>query len=145
ELYNTTNELINIGGWYLSDSGNTPRKYQIPPGTTLPPDSAIVFTESHFNPTPQNPATNHFALDGSEGDDVWLTVVDSTGRITTFVDEIHFGGTLDGHSLGRVPNGTGRLVPLGRTSLGCENTGVSAMGVVISEIQYQPGPPSPAA
>src|SRR5690606_9644702 len=33
ELYNTTDEAIDISGWYLSDSGGTPLKFPIPEDT----------------------------------------------------------------------------------------------------------------
>ena len=37
ELWNTTNQPIDIGGWYLSDSAATLLKYDIPVGTILGP------------------------------------------------------------------------------------------------------------
>ncbi len=33
ELFNTTNRAIDLGGWFLSDSGSTPLKFEIPVGT----------------------------------------------------------------------------------------------------------------
>ena len=35
ELANTTNEDIDVGGWFLSDDGDTLDKYQIPADTTF--------------------------------------------------------------------------------------------------------------
>ena len=35
ELYNTTSNTINLGGWYLSDSSVNPTKFRIPAGTSL--------------------------------------------------------------------------------------------------------------
>lgn len=35
ELYNTTSSSINIGGYYLTDNKDEPRKWKIPTGTTI--------------------------------------------------------------------------------------------------------------
>ncbi len=45
ELHNTTNQSVDIGGWFLSDSGNNLAKYEIASGTTIGPNGYIVFYE----------------------------------------------------------------------------------------------------
>ena len=70
ELHNTTSANIDIGGWYLSDSGNSLLKFEIPTPTILPPGGYVVFDESDFNSHP----ANGFALSGQNGDDVWLVI-----------------------------------------------------------------------
>ena len=35
ELYNISDQSINIGGYFLSDDPNTPQKWMIPDGTTI--------------------------------------------------------------------------------------------------------------
>ena len=45
ELYNTTSNPINLGGWYLSDSSVNPAKFRIPAGTTIAPNGYLVFNE----------------------------------------------------------------------------------------------------
>ena len=121
ELYNTTDGEIPIGGWYLSDSSNF-FKYQIPAGTTIPAGQYVVFDESHFNPTPQNPAANHFGLNGDEGDDLYLVIGDPASGVTTFVDEAHFRASANGESWARIPNGTGRLTPAESLTFGAANS-----------------------
>ncbi len=145
ELFNTTDQAIDMSGWYLSDSGRNPLKYEIPAGTILAPREYITFDESDFNPTPENPAGHHFGLSGTEGDDVWLIIPDGRGAIGQFVDDVHFDAARDAESLGRLPNGMGRLVPQGRNTLGCGNLHAHVGPLVITEVNFNPGEPSAAA
>lgn len=140
ELHNPTGVAIDIGGWYLSDSGDALQKFQVPHGTILAAGGYVVFDESDFNPTPGNPGANDFALNGTEGDQVWLTT--PTGL---FADQVEFGPTLSGESLGRLPGGTDRLAPQSRRSLGAANRAHRSGPLVISEVQYNPGTPNAAA
>ena len=144
ELYNTTPIGIDIGGWYLSDSDNNLTKFQIPDGTVIEGQSTIVFSEIQFNPTPQNPGPNHFAL-GSNGDQIWLTSVDSDGQIDRFIDMVDFGDTHTSRTLGRFPDGEGRLVPMSTKTLDASNSPPLVSPIVVTEIQYNPGDPSNAA
>jgi len=146
ELHNPTGNTVNISGWYLSDSGSNPLKFQIPGGTVLAPGAYIVFDEEDFNPTPSNPGPADFALNSSEGDDVYLVIptAGNTG-VMTFVDHISFGATFNGNSLGRFPDGSGRPTLLQSLTLGAENADPLFGPVIISEVNYNPGPPSAAA
>ena len=72
-----------------------------------------------------------------------LVIPDGAGGVATFVDDVHFGATDPGESIGRVGNRT--AVPLARTSLGCENSHPRVGPLVITEVQYNPGEPSAAA
>ncbi len=143
ELHNTTNEMITIGGWYLSDAGSNLLKYQIPAGTELAAGEYIVFDESHFNPNPDNPGPNDFALNGAHGDDVWLVTSDGNSNVASFVDDVHFQAALVGESFGL--DGNGRLVPMSETTLGAENSAPRVGPLVISEVNYNPGFPTAAA
>ena len=144
ELLNTTDAAIDISGWYLSDAGGNLLKYAIPGGTVLGAGEAIVFDESHFNPTPVMPSENDFAL-SSAGDDVYVVISDGMGRVQSFVDDVHFDAAFNGQAFGRVPNGQGRLAPLGRPSLGCTNGDHQVSDLIVSEVNYNPGDPSEAA
>ena len=144
ELLNVTDAEISIGGWYLSDAGGDLLKYQIPAGTLLAAGEAMVFDESHFNPTPLTPGARDFALSGS-GDDVYVVIDDGLGNVRTIVDDVHFGSTRDDQSLGRIPDGLGRLAPLQRSTLGCTNVGHQIADLIISEVNYNPGEPTAAA
>lgn len=145
ELFNTTKAAIDIGGWYLSDSGNTPLKYRIPAGTMLAASGYLVFDEKHFNPNPASPGANDFALDSTNGDQVYLTIGDGSGGVAEFVDQVELAASIAGESLGRTPNGTGRLAPQTRATMGLANSEPRVGPVVISEVNYHPGDPSSAA
>lgn len=136
ELYNTTGAPINISGWFLSDTNNDLFKYEIPAGTIVPANGYVVFRAAQFN-APNDP--EGFAL-GATGDNVYLTRgVKTTGVITEFIDDVHFGPTLNVETLGRSPNGFGRLAPLStNTTIGAANSAPKVGPVVISEISYNP-------
>ncbi|MCA9266137.1 MAG: lamin tail domain-containing protein, partial [Planctomycetales bacterium] len=145
ELLNTSDVAVDVSGWYLSDAVSSLFKFEIPDGTVIPAGGYVVFDETDFNPTPGTPGPNDFALSGAHGDDVWLVIPSSSGGVGSFVDEVHFQATQNGETLGRTPDGTGRLLPLVQSTLGCEN-GLPRVGpVIISEIQYHPDQPSAAA
>ena len=143
ELVNLSGEPIDISGWYLSDSAGQYTKFQVPVNTILPVDGYIVFDESDFNADPENP--NSFALSGTNGDDVWVTIAGENGEVTSFVDDVQFRASLAGESFGRVPNGVGLLTPLTDLSLGAVNGDPRVGPVVISEINYNPSEPSAEA
>ncbi len=142
ELLNVTGSPIDVSGWYLSDSANNLQKYRIAPGTILAPGQYLVLDESHFNADPDDDRS--FALSGTGGDDLWLTILDSLGQVTAFVDDVQFGPALSGESFGRVPNGGGRLTPMAELTLGADNETPRVGPVVISEVQYNPDEPTAA-
>ena len=64
-------------------------------------------------------------------------------KVTKFVDEVHFGATPNGESIGRWPNGAGELVPMSEAYFGRRKRDLPRVGpIVISELHYAPGPPS---
>jgi hypothetical protein len=147
ELFNPTSQAIDVGLWFLSDSVSSPFKFRIPAGTIIPAGGYLVYDESDFNPNPASPGANDFAL-SSNGDNVLLSrAVLVAGSVTMFVeDSVSFGATFNGDSLGRSPNGTGRLTRLAANSFGSANASDAKVGpLVISEVNYHPADPSSAA
>ena len=137
ELFNTTGGSLDLSHWVLSDSGNDYRQYTIPTATNLAAGGFLVFDESDFNSGgPQNPVP--FALSSSAGETVYLLEADSAGNLLRFVDEVAFGPTANGVSLGRVPDGQGDLVRLCALTLGAPNSPYCYGPVIINEIQYNP-------
>ena len=127
ELLNRSNQAVDLTGWYLSDSFENPFAFAIPNGTVLQPGEYRVYEEDDFE----------FGL-SAVGDSVWLVQRDNLGGIAAFGDDVHFGATETGVSLGRLPNGTGRLTALGPGGLNGPNTSHRVGQVVINEIQYNP-------
>ena len=142
ELFNTTAQAIDISGWFLSDSGESPFKFRVPDGTVIAAGGYVSFDESDFNPTPLNPGPNDFAL-SSTGDQVYLTRDD--GGQPVFEDVVDFGATFNGESLGRLPSSAGRLGRLAEPSLGAENGAPAVSDVVLSEFSYHPSEPASEA
>jgi hypothetical protein len=145
ELRNVTSSAIDISGWYLSDTAQDLRKYQIPAGTVLGPGAYVVFDERQFNPTPESPAAHHFGLDGTRGDDVWLVQLNPLGQVHLFSDDVHFGAMLPGQTWGVTEESLVRLTPLSRNTLGCRNSAAAVSDSVVLEIMYEPAAPTASA
>ena len=145
ELYNSTDAAMDISGWYLSDAAGDLLKYKIPDGTIISAGNYHVFDESDFNPTPQTPGPNDFALSGTRGDDVWLTIPDGNGGVTAFVDDVHFGSSANGESWGRTNGHGNRLSPMKSLTFGAQNSVARVGPLVIIEIHYHPVTPSSGA
>ena len=140
ELFNPTTSAINVGGLFLSDDSGALLQYQIPLGTVISAGGYLVFDETNFNSAPLT--GGNFAL-SSLGEAVFLSRV--SGGIVSLEDSVEFGATFSGESLGRLPDGSGRLTRLASTSFGSANGEAQVGPLVISEINYHPGDPSAAA
>ena len=117
ELYNSSANVADIGGWFLSNSGVDRRKYQLPPGTLLPPGGYLVIYENQFN----NGTTNAFTLNSAHGDQIWLSAA-SSGLETGDRATVQFGAASNGVSFGRVLTTTGvDFVPLIQRTFGVDN------------------------
>ncbi|MCH8922493.1 MAG: CotH kinase family protein, partial [Planctomycetes bacterium] len=100
ELLNTTDEPIDISGWYLSDEGDNLRKYRFPDGTIIAPGQFRVINQFGAGGFGENAVdvtidpnggsnANPGAFGLSElGDTVRLTAVDPV-RIRENIDAAH--------------------------------------------------------
>jgi len=136
ELYNTSTNAIDIGGWWLTDSSSQPQKFAIPSGLVLQPGDYAVFNENDFNPNPLHPAPNDFSLNGAHGDEVWLFESDASGNPIRIADTVSFPAAPNGESFGRWPNAIGKLYPMTSLTLGTANAGPRVGPVILSEIMY---------
>ena len=135
EIYNTTGGPIEITGWYLSDTRDNYTRFEIPGTTTIAGNGFLVFDEADFN---SSGTPDDFALSGSRGDDVYLLEANAAGLPTRFVDHVEFGASFNGVTLGRWPDGSGRLVPMTANTLDAPNSGPVIGNIIISEIMYHP-------
>ncbi len=139
ELLNPGIAEADISGWYLSDNRTEPKKFRLPPGTTIPAGGFRVFTEADFNPQPG--LDSGFNL-SSHGEEVFLFSADPTGVLTGYADGFAFGAAANGVTFGRFTNSIGQIQfpPQIQPTLGAANAGPKIGPVVINEIHYQPPP-----
>ncbi len=119
ELYNTSDQAIDLSGWFLSDKEDDNQKWAFSSGTSIAPNSFLtVFcsgrdglfgTEHHAS----------FKLTQTEGNDV-LVISDSAG---TIVDLVTLNLTLVEHSNCRSTDGSGEWMVCTAPSFGLSNNG----------------------
>ena len=142
ELHNTTDEPINIGGWFLSDSDaddTSLKKYQIAAGITVPNQGYVVFYENvHFG-NPADPGTREIFALSENGDEVVLSSADGE-TLTGYREVEDFGPSETGIALGRYVKSTGAVnfVAMSSNTPGSANAYPRVGPVVISEINYHP-------
>jgi hypothetical protein len=142
ELYNTTGQTLNIGGWFLSDSNaDDPNimKYEIPVGTSIDPYDYIVFYEdsSFGNPVAEGVHTVFGLSEG--GDSVYLRS-GSGGVISGYEESESFGASASNVALGRhiksVLDGGVNFVAMSVNTPDGANAYPMVGPVVITEIMY---------
>ncbi|HPO70615.1 MAG TPA: lamin tail domain-containing protein [Anaerohalosphaeraceae bacterium] len=144
ELYNTTNQAIDISGWFLSDSFSSQtnrKKYRIPDGTILTPANPYyVLEETAFNNISDAGCRIPFAL--SEGGDTLYLQSANGEELTGYFTKEEFGATASGVTLGRFQKSTGtwNFVPMSVPTKGADNAYPLVGPVIITEIMYNPGP-----
>ena len=144
ELYNPTGGAVDIGGWYLTDDPNTPTKYRLPNGTSVPANGYLVLEEDNDADPDNNAALPDQYFGGafslsSTGDEVYLYSADSAG-LTGYRDGFRFKGATNGVSFGRVSvsNDDVRYPASSMLTLGSPNADPVRPDVVISEVMYNP-------
>lgn len=101
ELYNRSNNTVDLTGFYLSDDDNDLQKWEFPSGTVINAgEYLIIWTD---NDTLQAGLHTNFKLSAS-GEMVILS--DGTTRL----QEVTFGAQTTDLGYARVPNGTGPFV-----------------------------------
>ncbi|MBN2164371.1 MAG: lamin tail domain-containing protein [Pontiellaceae bacterium] len=155
ELFNPNNVAVDIGGWWLTDDVDMPKKFQIPAGTVINAQSFWAVNEDNDDDqtsAPEGYFGRAFQL-SSHGDDVYLYSADSAGNLTGYRHGYAFGGSKNGVSFGRYLDSIGgehfpaqeRLsVEVNRFTpnpSGAPNAGPRIGPVVISELCYAPVEP----
>jgi hypothetical protein len=101
ELYNITDESIDISGYYLSDKTSNILKWQIPAGTTITGNGYLIIWADEDST--QVGLHSNFKL-SSEGEVVVLSKSDGS-----ILDEIIFPAQTLELSYSRFPNGSGNF------------------------------------
>ena len=141
ELYNSSTEAVDLGGWYLSDSGTDLQKYRIADGTILQGGSYLAFTENgNFGEGSLDPGLiSPFAL-SANGETVYV-YKPAEGLDLEYLASEDFGAASDGVTLGRYfkeSSGTFNFVAMSTPTFGAVNSLPEVGPIVMSEIMYHP-------
>ncbi len=144
ELYNTTDQDINIGGWFLSDDDSDPnaiRKYEIPENTILESGDYLVFVENTSFGDPTLPAGQGFGL-SEAGETVYL-YSGQAGQITGYYQtQQKFDASETGITFGRYEkaelSGGYDFARMANPTQEFDNSLPLIADIVITEIHYNP-------
>lgn len=116
ELYNRSNQAVDLSGFYLSDNAENIGKWEIPSGTILQPGAYLIVWADEDSS--QGAYHANFKL-SSDGEKVMLLNTQKQ-----LVDELNFGVQTTDQGYARIPNGTGSFVVKAPT-FNANNEGVS--------------------
>ena len=105
ELYNDSDEEVDLSGYFLTDRYGDARQWEIPEGTVIGPrDYLLIWCD---NDEDEGPLHTNFKLSGS-GEGVYLFANDPD--LNLLVSSIVFPALDEDQSFGRVPDGGDSLV-----------------------------------
>lgn len=122
ELHNHSPLTVDVSGAWLSDAPET-NKFQIPPGTLLPPGGFVVFDETELG----------FPLSAS-GETLFFV----NPAQTRVIEALRYEGQANGVAFGRWPDGASGFQELALNTPGTTNAPPLARPIVINEIMYNP-------
>ncbi len=122
ELYNHSNQALDISGCYLTDSRST-NKFVVPPNTVLPPRGFISFDQNQLG----------FAV-SSAGETIYFRNP-ADDRV---LDAVRFGGQALGVSTGRFPDGAPDFSELQAATPATANAPGLIREIVINELMFHP-------
>jgi len=134
ELHNPASTNVNIGGWFLTDDAEIPRKYRIADGTVIPAAGFVTFTATQFGA-----GANGFLL-SEHGETACVFSGDAATNLTGYAYEVDFSASPNGVSFGRYIDSqtNAQFVLQSANTLGTNNALPRVGPVVISEIMYHP-------
>ena len=112
ELYNKSQEDIDLSGYYLSDNPKNLKQWRFPDGTTISANAYLMIwadrASGYTDMTAQPPQLHaNFEL-SRRGEQLFLVNTDENGN-STIIDHISFGHQREDRSTGRLPNGLGEF------------------------------------
>ncbi len=145
ELYNTTGQDINIGGWFLSDNDSDDpniMKYRIPDGTVIEAGDYYVFVEDQTFGNPVAPGCSiPFGL-SEAGETVYLYSGQNDQVTGYYQAQQKFDASETGVTFGRYEkqelSGGYDFVRQSMQTQGAANSGPAISDIVITEIHYNP-------
>ncbi len=146
ELYNTTSQPINIGGWFLSDSSANLTMYQFASGTTIAAGAYLVVRDSqNYGPGSGDPGAHvAFALPALGGD-LYLSS-NYAGQAGGYREHVNIDYAPVGVSQGLITKLTGEtdFSLLQTPTFGAANSVAYVAPVVLNELMYHPAAPTAA-
>ena len=118
ELFNRTDQPIDVGGWFLSNDLADPFRFRIPSGTVIPPRGFRMIYEYQFNPLQPAAGRTAFTFGAARGGIVTLLSADTAGTPLRWEDVQEFPASPNGVSFGRHPDGEGPFLLMQRMTLG---------------------------
>ncbi|MFC1761720.1 lamin tail domain-containing protein [Planctomycetota bacterium] len=100
ELYNPSQNTIDLGGMYLTDNLSEPNQWQIPDGVSIEPGGYLLLWAD--NDEDQGDTHMNFSLSRS-GEAIGLFDTDTSGHV--LIDSITFGSQSADVSYGRIEDG----------------------------------------
>ena len=143
EFVNTTNQPIDLSGWFLSNDSTNLTKYRLAAGTILAANGYLVLTDGlNFDSATDGGASIPFAL-SDLGGDLYLSS-DASGAPGGYRSHVSLGASPAGISSGRVlkSSGTSDFSLLQTSSLGSANGIAYISPIVFNEIMYNPPAPT---
>ena len=131
ELHNVSADTVDVGSWIIRSSARPQTAFQLSPTEQIPGGAYLTIDQQKLG----------FDIDGLMGDTIQLVTANQQGHFTAFVDEVNISPALEGITLGRLPNGSGSLVPMSHATFGQTNASQRVPDVVISEIHFNPEDP----
>jgi len=112
ELYNASDETVDLEGWFITDNLENQDKSELPSFVLEPGDFLLLYADDD-----QEDGEDHvnFSLD-AQGEQIGLYGPDGS-----MVDEIEFGDQATDVSMGRVPDGSSTWEVLDSASPGSSN------------------------
>jgi len=139
EIYNSGDEAADISGMFLTDNLSFPDKWQVPdntPEAIIPPHGYLLIWADNEPNEGTLHANFRLSADGEE-----IALIDSDGNL---IDNITFGPQQPDVSYGRLSDGAGSWRFFDVPSPAAPNMN-NSVGIIISEIMYHPGHPTPGA
>ena len=137
ELHNPADNSADIGGWFLTDDRNVPRKFQIPSGTTIAAHGYVQFSDDAFN---SDNATGRKFSFSRFGDQVYLFSADASGALGRHAHGFSFGAAESSVSFGlhSTSDGEEHFVAQSTVTLGRANAEPRIGPMVVNELMYRP-------
>jgi len=129
ELFNMSDDTIDLSGFFLSDKEDNPSKFEIPDSLniTIAPQAYVIVWADEDGDKMQEGIHANFKLSGG-GEAVVLSNPD-----TTIIDQVVYGEQVTDLSYARTPNGTGDF-EISNPTFGVENDITSPSDDIIIEV-----------